>query len=404
MTGVQPPCPDDISRLTRRLTVLEFHPLADIFPLIESAEFESLVEDIRQHGLHEPIILHEAKILDGRNRYRACVEAEREPRFEAYQGTDPLSYVVSLNLRRRHLSESQRAMVAARLANLKVGDNQHTKEAPSIEEASLLMNVGHASVERAKKVYEEGAPELIHAVEQGKIAVSRAADLAQKAPEYQKAVVEKVLEGAKTREAERAVRNSGIAAKVAALPRGKHRVIYVDCPWKYNDDRAGLGAIDGAFTAACDHYPPMSVSELCALDVGSLAADDSVLLCWATSPLLPDALEVVKAWGFAFKTFYVWHKDRGAFGNYHKADAELLLICTRGSCTPDSDIKESQVQSFPRTKHSAKPEAFRALIDRQWPHGPRIELFRRGNIPAGWAVWGPEALQGKEGDLRLFPC
>ncbi len=376
-----------------KLAVHEFHPLADIFPLIEGAEFESLVEDIRQHGLHEPIILHEAKILDGRNRYRGCLVANREPRFvDLPDGVDPLAFVISLNLKRRHLNESQRAMVAARLATLKLGDNQHSEGLP-IGRGSKLLNVGERTVARAREVIDHGAPELVHAVEQGKIAVSRAADLAQKAPEYQKAVVEKVLEGAKTREAERIVRNSGIAAKVATLPKGKYRVIYADCPWKYNDDRAGLGVIDSAFTAAADHYPPMSVSDLCALDIGSLAADDSVLLCWATFPLLPDALEVVRAWGFTYKTAFVWDKGRGSFGHYHKADAELLLVCTKGSGTPDLEQRESQIQRFPRAAHSAKPEQWRELIDKLWNLGPRIELFRRGDVPAGWAVWGPEVLQ-----------
>jgi len=88
------------------MTALEFHPLANIFPLVEGTEFDELMADIREHGLHAPIVVYEDKILDGRNRYRACLAAGIEPTFTAYTGDDPISYVISLNLRRRHLDEA----------------------------------------------------------------------------------------------------------------------------------------------------------------------------------------------------------------------------------------------------------------------------------------------------------
>ena len=114
---------------------LRFHPLANVFPLLSDREHSELVADIRQRGLLEPIVLLGGLILDGRNRYRACVEAGVEPRFEEYEGSDPASYVVSLNLRRRHLDESQRALVAAKLANLTQGGdrggNQYGKWQPA---------------------------------------------------------------------------------------------------------------------------------------------------------------------------------------------------------------------------------------------------------------------------------
>ena len=138
------------------MSALEFHPLADIFPLLDGQDFAELVADIKApHGLREPIVMFEGKILDGRNRYRACEAAGVEPTFTVYTGDDPVAYVISLNLRRRHLSESQRAMVAAKLATLKLGDNQHSEGLP-IGRSSELLNVGERSVARAREVTHVG--------------------------------------------------------------------------------------------------------------------------------------------------------------------------------------------------------------------------------------------------------
>ena len=369
----------------------EFHPLANLFPLLEGAECDALVADIKAHGVREPVITYDGKILDGRNRVKAAIAAGAEVPFREYEGDDPLGFVISLNLHRRHLNESQRAMVAANIANMDEGRPKETAQicAVSQDEAAAMLNVSRRTVQAAVKVRDDAEPELVAAVEQGKIAVSQAAQIASRPPEEQRAIVGRVQAGEKPVAAVRSIQRESLGDRVAALPPNQYRVIYADPPGKYGDERGGLEGYSDSAAAA--QYPTMPLADICAMDVKSMAAPDSVLFLWATFPLLPDAIEVVKAWGFTYKTAFVWDKQRANMGNYHNACAELLIIATRGSCTPEIDKRPPQVIAEARGKHSAKPESFRVLIDTLYPTGPRIELFRRGDALDGWTVWGNEA-------------
>lgn len=155
------------------------HRFAEIFPRMGDDALYDLARDIKKNGLREKIVMFEAKILDGRCRERACQLAEVKPRYKEYDGSDPLAYVVSKNLHRRQLNDSQRAMVAARLADLKVGDNQHTTEGVPVGAASKLLNVKERSTARAKEVLRGGVPEVADAVASGKMAISKAAKLSR---------------------------------------------------------------------------------------------------------------------------------------------------------------------------------------------------------------------------------
>jgi hypothetical protein len=166
------------------------HPLANIFPLMEGAEFETLMEDIKANGLREAITVYEEKILDGRNRYRAIVKAGlrdklKEGGLRVYTGNDPIGFVLSANLHRRHLTTSQRSMVAANLCNLGVGANQHTGPGTSIEVSSKLLSVGRASVERALVVLRSGDQGLIDAVKAGEVSVGGAVSQLSESPPMQ---------------------------------------------------------------------------------------------------------------------------------------------------------------------------------------------------------------------------
>lgn len=167
------------------------------------------------------------------------------------------------------------------------------------------------------------------------------------------------------------------------------RVIYADPPWRY--DQSGLVSKWGT---AEDQYPTMSVEELAAMPVSRMATADAVLFLWATSPLLPDALRLMSAWGFEYKSSVVWDKGRPFLGSYVHISHELLLIGTRGSCVADEKHTAGSVVAVPRGEHSRKPEEFRRLIDSMYTYGNRIELFRRGDAPDGWHVWGNEVRDG----------
>ena len=170
----------------------ETHPAADIFPLLEGLEFDALAADMREHGQREPIITHNGAILDGRNRYRACLEIGATPWVQEWKDDgDPVAFVVSLNLHRRHMNESQRAMVGARIATLTDGRPGKTAsiEAVSQPEAADMLNVSRSGIQRARTVLEHGTPELAAAVDRGEVAVSTAAELASEPEEVQREAV-----------------------------------------------------------------------------------------------------------------------------------------------------------------------------------------------------------------------
>jgi ParB-like chromosome segregation protein Spo0J len=161
--------------------LLPFHPIAEIFPLIGGTELDDLVADIRDHGLHDPIVMFEGKILDGRHRYRSCMKAKVEPKFLDYVGDDPIGFVISKNLRRRNLTTSERARIAAKLANMPAHrpSNKPANLPTSQAVAAKMLNVSERSVRSAVAILKTGTPELQHAVEQDDIPVSKGAEIAK---------------------------------------------------------------------------------------------------------------------------------------------------------------------------------------------------------------------------------
>ncbi len=181
-----------VAKVRSRGAEPEAHEVAGLFPPMTPEEFEALKADVAKNGLRDPITTFAGKVVDGVHRDRACRALGVEPRFAEWDGEGSLvDFVVSKNLHRRHLGESQRAMVAARIANLAEGRPAKTasKEAVSEPEAAARLRVGRSSVQKAKQVLKRGVPGLIGAVDRDAVSVSAAAHVAELDAREQAAVV-----------------------------------------------------------------------------------------------------------------------------------------------------------------------------------------------------------------------
>ena len=156
------------------ITHYDFHELCCIFPRCSDEELQLLVSDIRENGLLTPITLYEGKILDGRNRYLACQMLNKEPDYVPFDGNEPLPFVVSRNLCRRHLSESQRAMVAGTIIDFHRKENGRSEV--TIAEAAEQLNVSERLVSHAVKVIQEGTEQDVQDIMTGERKVRAVSD------------------------------------------------------------------------------------------------------------------------------------------------------------------------------------------------------------------------------------
>lgn len=365
---------------------VQIHPVANLFPRMGDAEFNELVNDIAKHGQREAVWTHKGALIDGRHRWEACARLRIPCESREYEGDDVTAFVVSLNLKRRHLSESQRAMVAANMATLGEGRPSPTAsiEAVSQQEAADLLNVSRSAVQRAAKVRDDGAPELVEAVQAGTVSVSAAADVAELPKAEQVEIVARgeaeILQAAKKIREQRVVESRALrdAEKREAmgrpLPVGQYRTVVIDPPWEMEkivrDNRPN--PVNFGF-----EYPTMNEDELSEFDVAKLAADDCHLFCWTTHKHLPMALRLLERWGFKYVLCMVWHKPGGyqPFG-LPQYNNEFCVYARRGA--PEFVETKAFFTCFdaPRREHSRKPDEFYDVVRRVSP-GPRIDVFSR---------------------------
>lgn len=400
--------------------MIEFlpHPLAELFPMLPDQEVRELADDIVTFGQRVPIVLLDGKILDGRNRYAACQFADVEPVTVDYDGDDPLNFVLSHNLHRRHLSESQRAMVAAKIVDWENGLNQHTAGSANLQtrEAARKLSISERAVAAAKRIHEHGAAELVEAIRDGRVSVHAGEALSALAMEEQRKVLEReerdIVQRAKEIRAEkqklrhtvRLAHMEMVAERGAPTAPDKigraYPVYYADPPWRFGV----RSEVTGREKSAENHYPTMPTPDICELMARLIGGDwPAVLFCWATNPMLLDGLAVLQAAGFTYVHHWVWDKEVAGTGYWGRDRHELLLIGRRGDVA--APLPGSQPETVHRERkgaHSAKPDFYAEAIERLFPGVARLELFSRTARP-GWDAWGFEAEHSSEVQTAHVP-
>ena len=168
------------------------------------------------------------------------------------------------------------------------------------------------------------------------------------------------------------------------LPNGKWKLLLVDPPWQYENKRTGGSMRSGVE----QHYDTLSIKDLCELPIGNLSEANSIMFLWATTPLIPEALEVMKAWGFTYKSAVFWRKMMSlGMGYWFRGQVELCLLGIRGNVKAFGLQKPNFIQSRVR-KHSQKPSEMYNLIELLGIDS-KIELFARERRE-GWDAWGDQ--------------
>jgi len=360
----------------------EYHELANLFPLMDESQYSDLVADIKENGLIELIILHEGKILDGRNRYNACNDAGVEPNFVEYEGEDALSYVISLNLNRRHLNESQRAMIGARLANMRGRRKVDQLDHFSNKDVSEKLNVGLASVKRAKQVQKEGIEDLQKSVETGKVSVSAASDIATLDKAEQEVVVAKgedeILKMAKEIRAKKSeVRKAERIADIIKQTEDvknldinfdkSYSCIVIDPPWGYGTEYDPNGR------RAANPYPEMTLEQI--KDIKLPTTDDCVLWLWTTHKFMRHSFDIIDTWGFRDVSILTWKKDRIGLGSWLRSQSEFCIMCVKGSPVVNLSNQSTVIEGKLR-EHSRKPDEFYSMVDSLCV-GTKLDYFSR---------------------------
>ena len=373
-------------------------------------KIRALAESIQEVGLINPVtVTEEHALVAGWHRLEACkllgwktITCE----VKLLDALDAELLEIDENLIRNDLNALEQDLAIARRKEIyelkhpetKHGGDRKSEERKSSEHHAHLITSSFAedtatktgtsrhTVQRQAKVG-QALRDIADEVAKTSIADNQKELLAlSRLPEAERPAVVAALAGGtakSVRQATREVKATTMREQHAVMPTGKYRIVYADPPWSYGNNQPDY------YTEQRDHYPVMSLQDIGDLPIRDLAEDNAVLFLWVTSPMLEESFTVVKAWGFQYKTSFVWDKVKHNMGHYNSVRHELLLVCTRGACTPDVKKLFDSVVTEERTTHSKKPILFYEMIEQLYTYGRRLELFARTKRE-GWDTYGNE--------------
>lgn len=301
------------------------------------------------------------------------------------------------HLNRREQILTEKGLMAQSGTSLKnLGTGATVAPVKTTRDLANEIGLSKRSTQERKQAARNIVPEVKEIIAETEIADSttQLLALARMAPEKQKAVAKKIhnAEASDVREAVSQLNRVERIEKLASISEGnkalsstvKYPLVLADPPWRYEHVKTDNRAIE-------NHYPTMDLEEIKSLQISEITQEDCVLFMWATSPKLAESLEVIKAWGFEYRTCAVWDKEKIGMGYYFRQQHELLLVAVKGSVpTPKPSDRVSSVIRSVRQEHSKKPDVFYEIIEDMYPELPKIELFCR-SPRKGWQSWGNQA-------------
>jgi len=372
-----------------------------LIPPLTTEEFKQLEDNCLAEGIREKIITWNGFIIDGHNRFEISERWNLDYQTESKHFANEEAvkeWMIKNQFGRRNLSNYQRSVLALELEdvfskkaqeNLKLSQGKGKLKSANLKvepietrkELSKIADVGHDTIAKVKKIQAKATEEVKAKLSTGEVSINAAYK------EIKKEEKKEELQQKKQQYEIRVETKTKNDFKVDIFNTNEtFRVIYADPAWSY-DDKQDTPQLGGA----AKHYDTMSIRELSELPVNKISEKDSVLFLWVTSPLLEDAFKVVSAWGFKYKTSFIWDKVKHNMGHYNSVRHEILLVCTKGSCTPDNKKLYDSVQSIERNdNHSEKPIEFLNIIDDIYNYGNKLEMFCRNIKKNNWFGWGNE--------------